>query len=327
MSDRAPQARSSAELMRAVIDNLAEGVLILDSERKVITANPAAAAILGLPLEQIVGNGWPLALGDPQRDAVKDLLRPDGSRVWLSISTTRVELPAPHAGNGVVASFVDVTSAVEARHALETSEHRFRDLTELSADWYWEQDAELRFTDMSMGAKSMGIPPQDFIGKRRWDFPWINMTEADWAAHRATIERHEPFRDLELRRRDASGEVTIISVSGKPVFDAQGRFTGYRGVGRNITQRKRTKRSLREIVERFRSLTELSSDWYWEMDAELRFTYVSQGIRKVRGVGPESLIGKRRWEAKDVIGGGEEMARHRATLEGHLPFKDFVLAR
>jgi len=115
-------------------------------------------------------------------------------------------------------------------------------------------------------------------------------------------------------------------VSGKPLFDAQGRFTGYRGIGRNITQRKRAKRSLREIAERFRSLTELSSDWYWEMDADLRFTYVSEGIRKVRGIAPESLIGKRRWES-DRIGGDEEMQRHRATLEAHLPFRDFVLAR
>jgi len=229
-------------------------------------------------------------------------------------------------GQGVVASFLDLTGAVEARQALRTSEQRFRDLTEMSADWYWEQDAQFRFTDMSLGARTMGIPAESFIGKRRWDFAWTNMTEQDWAAHRGALERHEPFRDLELRRRGENGDSVIISVSGKPVFDSQGRFAGYRGVGRNITQRKRTKRSLREILERFRSLTELSSDWYWEMDAEFRFTYVSEGIRKVRGVGPESLIGRRRWDMQHAAG-EDEMARHRATLEAHLPFKDFVLAR
>jgi diguanylate cyclase (GGDEF)-like protein/PAS domain S-box-containing protein len=152
------------------------------------------------------------------------------------------------------------------------------------------------------------------------------MSEADWAAHRAQLDRREVFRDLQLRRRNDKGETVVISVSGKPVFDAQGNFTGYRGVGRNISKQKRTKRSLHEIAERFRSLTELSSDWYWEMDADLRFTYVSEGIRKVRGFGPEALIGKRRWDTEGV-GGDEDMARHRATLEAHLPFKDFVLAR
>ncbi len=351
MNTSAPLTAHGSELLRAIVDNLAEGVLILNREAKVITANPAAEAILGQPVASLVGTGpadeqwgsvhedgraWPvdehpsldtLATGRPRRNVIKGVRRPDGGRVWLSISTTRVMLPAPHAGHGVVVSFVDVTSTVEARHALERSEHRFRDLTELSADWYWEQDAEFRFVDMSAGTKSMGILAQDFIGKHRWDFDWTNMSREDWAAHRALLERHEPFRDLQLRRRDANGETVIISVTGKPAFDARGRFSGYRGVGRNITQRKRTKRSLREIVERFRSLTELSSDWYWEMDAELRFTYVSEGIRKVRGVAPESLIGKRRWDSKNIVGTGEEMAQHRKTMEAHLPFRDFVLAR
>jgi diguanylate cyclase (GGDEF)-like protein/PAS domain S-box-containing protein len=350
MNAHTPLAKSSSELLRAVIDNLAEGVLIYDSEGKVITANPAAETILGRSLQELVGTrptdrgcvaspvdpvAWPvdrhppldtLATGQPHRDVVKGVMRPDGRRVWISVSTAPVDLPSPYGGRGVVGSFVDVTATVEARQALERSEHRFRDLTDLSADWYWEQDAEYRFTDMSKGTQTMGLSPQTFIGKKRWEFPWINMGEQDWADHRAQLDRHEPFRDLQLRRRDDRGESVVVSVSGKPVFDANGRFTGYRGVGRNITQRKRTKRSLREIAERFRSLTELSSDWYWEMDAELRFTYVSEGIRKVRGIGPESLIGKRRWDF-DRGGGDEEMVRHRATLESHLPFRDFVLAR
>jgi len=349
--DRDRSAPHSSELLRAVVDNIAEGVLILSAEGKVITANPAAEAILGLPLAQIVGTGpadlrwspqqedgstWPaqahpsldtLATGRPHRDVVKGVQRADGSRIWLSISTARVDLPPPYKGHGVVASFIDVTESVRARRALQQSEQRFRDLTELSADWYWEQDVVSRFTAVSSGSGNEGVSVQTALGKRRWEFTWTNMTPEDWAAHRALLERREQFRDMELRRRDEDGQIRIISISGKPVFDARGRFAGYRGVGRNITQRKRTKRSLREILERFRHLTELSSDWYWEMDEDLRFTYVSEGIRKVRGVPPESLVGKRRWESSDIVAGDEEMARHRATLEGHLPFRDFVLAR
>jgi diguanylate cyclase (GGDEF)-like protein/PAS domain S-box-containing protein len=218
-------------------------------------------------------------------------------------------------------------SPEQLRAEIERLERRFRDLIEMSADWYWEQDAEYRFVGMPRGIEAVGIPPEQLIGKRRWDFAWLNMTAADWAAHIAVLDRREPFRDLQLRRRGENGETVVISVSGKPVFDGEGRFTGYHGVARDITQRKRTKRNLREIVERFRSLTELSSDWYWEMDAELRFTYVSEGIRRVRGIAPETLLGKRRWETPDIVSGGEDMARHRATLERHLPFRDFVLAR
>jgi diguanylate cyclase (GGDEF)-like protein/PAS domain S-box-containing protein len=350
MNVRTPVEKSGSELLRTVVDNLAEGVMIYDSDGRVITANPAAEAILGRPLAELVGSrptdrgcvaspvdpvAWPverhppldtLATGQPHRDVVKGVLRPDGKRVWISVSTAPVKLPADYGGRGVVGSFIDVTAAIEARSAMEKSEQRFRDLAELSADWYWEQDADYRFLDVSTGAQTMSIGEQSLVGKHRWDFPWTNMTPEAWDAHRAALERRELFHDLQLRGLNDKGELVFISVSGKPVFDSQGRFTGYRGVGRNITQRKRTKRSLREIAERFRSLTELSSDWYWEMDAELRFTYVSEGIRKVRGIGPETLIGKHRWDY-DRVGGDEDMARHRATLEAHLPFRDFVLAR
>ena len=143
MNTSASLTKHGSELLRAIIDNLAEGVLILNREAKVITANPAAEAILGQSLASIVGTGpadeqwgsvredgspWPagahpsldtLATGRPHRDIVKGVQRPDGGRVWLSISTTRVELPAPHLGHGVVASFVDVTATVEAKHALD----------------------------------------------------------------------------------------------------------------------------------------------------------------------------------------------------------------
>jgi GGDEF domain-containing protein len=119
----------------------------------------------------------------------------------------------------------------------------------------------------------------------------------------------------------------VVSVSGKPVFDAQGKFTGYRGIGRNITQRKRTKRSLREVAERFRSLHRAVLGLVLGDGRRLCASPTSpRGIRKVRGIGPETLIGKRRWEA-DRVGGDDDMARHRATLEAHLPFRDFVLAR
>ncbi|HLB14080.1 MAG TPA: PAS domain S-box protein [Burkholderiales bacterium] len=126
-----------------------------------------------------------------------------------------------------------------AEQRLRESEARFRSLTGLSSDWYWEQDEAFRFTFISaQQAGRTGPMPPVHIGKTRWELPALNLTDEDWARHRAQLARHEPFHDLEIRRPDRDGRPHWASVSGEPVFDAAGRFAGYRGVGRNITERK-----------------------------------------------------------------------------------------
>jgi PAS domain-containing protein len=76
------------------------------------------------------------------------------------------------------------------------------------------------------------------IGKKRWEIPYLEPDEKAWQQHRATLDAHLPFRDFELARPAADGGKRYVSVSGMPVFDERGRFTGYRGVGRHITERK-----------------------------------------------------------------------------------------
>src|SRR5436189_2409230 len=123
---------------------------------------------------------------------------------------------------------------------------RFRKLTELSADWYWEQDAEFRLTFMSKWlAERTGLDASAYLGRRRWDQPALNLGESDWARHRAQLERHEPFRDFEMQRPAAGEGSRWLSISGEPVFDAEGRFRGYRGIGRDITEHKRAEQRLR----------------------------------------------------------------------------------
>jgi len=128
--------------------------------------------------------------------------------------------------------------------SLAESEARFRGLTALSADWYWEQDEEFRLTFMSrpLGEKT-GLDPSAYLGLRRWEQPALNLSAADWDRHRAQLERNEPFRDFEMQRPAPDGGTRWLSISGEPVFDTDGRFKGYRGVGRDITERKRAEES------------------------------------------------------------------------------------
>ena len=134
----------------------------------------------------------------------------------------------------------------QAESALRESEARFRNLTALSSDWYWEQDEQLRFTYMSGGMEQRtGAPAEDYLGHTRWDAPALEVSEGDWQAHRALLEARKPFHDFEMGRRTAEGRMYYVSVSGEPIFDAEGNFRGYRGVGRDITRRKLAQAQLR----------------------------------------------------------------------------------
>ena len=100
--------------------------------------------------------------------------------------------------------------------------------------------------------------------------PYLEPDAEAWRKHRETLDAHLPFRDFELARPTPDGGKRYVSVSGLPIFDKTGRFIGYRGVGRNITEGKRAEDELRESEERFRTLVQFSFDVYWESDAQHR---------------------------------------------------------
>ena len=115
----------------------------------------------------------------------------------------------------------------------------------LTSDWYWEQDAELRFTrvDMRGDASADQSLAQNLIGKRRWE-TGIEI-EGGWEEHRVMLEARAPFRDVLMWRTFPDGARRYVSVSGEPMFDAKGRFLGYRGIGRDVTKQKRIQQLLK----------------------------------------------------------------------------------
>jgi len=142
------------------------------------------------------------------------------------------------------------------RYAFPTASHRkgdlvddterLRTLVEFSFDAYWETDAQHRFTRQDYSERLADAPASGTdIGKTRWEIPYLEPVEKAWRKHRAMLDAHLPFRDFELARPTADGGKRYMSVSGVPVFDGSGRFVGYRGVGRDITERKRAEEERR----------------------------------------------------------------------------------
>lgn len=120
---------------------------------------------------------------------------------------------------------------LERTQELRISEARFRSLTELAADWYWEQDESGAFTKVSGPVLEMlGIQVDALIDAPQ-DTQQIGWNESERAALLKRIAAREPFLDFHLSRQEADGERRQFRVSGQPMFDRTCRFIGYRGVG------------------------------------------------------------------------------------------------
>jgi PAS domain S-box-containing protein len=154
---------------------------------------------------------------------------------------------------------IDVTEHRRAALDLRRSEARFRDLTELSADWFWEQDENFRFVGMKGSPFPLLVPPySNILGKTRWEMPG-SPVQGGWEDHRRVLECHEPFQEFEVQRIGEDGQPLVLSLSGAPVFDDDGRFSGYRGVGRDVTERRRAEQEVErlnaELEERVKQRT------------------------------------------------------------------------
>ncbi|MCX7961792.1 MAG: PAS domain S-box protein, partial [Burkholderiales bacterium] len=185
----------------------------------------------------------------------------------------------------------DVTDRRRAEEALRESEERFRALVELSSDWYWQTDEQHRFVFREGEILyRMGIPPADDYGKTRWELDFVNMTEADWAAHRALLERREEFRDLLLARRSPDGRIHWATISGRPLYDRSGRFLGYHGTGRDITAQMRAEQALRASEAELRLLADNLPAMIFHVAPDLRLRYANRSFVEFylgEGVSPE----------------------------------------
>jgi PAS domain S-box-containing protein len=172
------------------------------------------------------------------------IVRPDGTVRCLRDSMHATPLDDGRMLLDGVAS--DITEHKLASEALRESEARFRSLTELSSDWYWRQDETLTFNYLSSQAIDLtGYTGESSYGKKRWELLNMWPLSGSWDEHKATLAARQPFRDFECYRVGPDGTVRYLSMTGEPIFDAQGRFAGYHGIGRNITERKRIEEELR----------------------------------------------------------------------------------
>jgi PAS domain S-box-containing protein len=189
----------------------------------------------------------------------------------------------------------DVTARRQIEIALRESEERFRSLTALSSDFYWETDREHRLTVRSEGTRTgtksvFSAGPQ--LGKCRWELPYVSPDEAGWREHRAVLDSHRAFRDFQFSRRADDGSVRHISISGEPLFDASGAFKGYRGVGTDITERVQSELALREGKARLQATMNATVDGILTIDAQGRIQSTNRAAEALFGYAMKEMLGQ-----------------------------------
>ena len=257
----------------------------------------AFTAIMSATTAILLWSMIPKALTVPTHGQLENANRDLLSEVMLR---KRAENALREANEALGRRVAERTAELEtANSSLRESEMRFRSLTEMSSDWYWEQDRELRLTFLSSGFdRHSGTSSDKLLGKRRWEEPNQFPLRGTWVEHRAVLEAHQPFRDFEYVRIRDDGEKVFVSLSGVPIYDAAGTFNGYRGLGTNISERTRAEHALHAAEEQFRGLVEQSIAGTYIIQDD-RFAYVNPRCAEIFGYGSaEELIGR---EASSLV--------------------------
>ncbi len=283
--------RENEERLSLILEEAVGGIITIDEKGLVQTLNPAAEKIFGYAPDEVIGRNVSMLMPEPDRskhDGYLENYHATGDdkiigigREVVGLRKNGVEFPMELGiselvlgGKKMFTGFVeDISERKKAQDALLESESRFRDLAETASDWFWEMDRDLRFTYVSERYYEVtGRTPSEIIDKTRSETADKTALEAsceDWDQHRQDLEARRAFSSFVMSNPGArggqyEGRRYYIRLSGRPRFNGDGEFLGYRGTATDITAQVEAETALRQardelevrVLERTRELSE-----------------------------------------------------------------------
>jgi len=315
MSDRLyaqEQLRQSQQMLQLVMDNIPQIIFWKDTASVFLGCNRVFAEIAGLESpEDVVGKtDYDLLYQKEEADLYRESdlrvmqtdtpeyrvivphLQKDGTQLWLEVN--RIPLHDAE-GNviGVLGTCEDITERKQAQEALKSSKERFRNLVEISSDWVWEVDENAVYTYASPKIYDiLGYQPQFMLGKTPFDL--MPPQEAERVANIFVpiVAAQQPFKCLENTNIHQDGHLVILETSGVPIFDGEGKFRGYRGVDRDITERKFREAVLLETQEQLQAILDNSPAFIHLVNTQNTYLLVNHQYEKHFKISKEQIVGK-----------------------------------
>ncbi len=300
--------RESEARLQVQINRMPIGCIVWDREFRVLSWNPAAERIFGFTVEEALGRHpynfivpkaaqppidaiWRRLLnGDTTAHSLNENITKDGRIIICDWSNTPLK-DGSGCVMGVLSMVQDITDRKRAEEALRQSEERYRTIIDNIQDGYLEVDLAGNFTFVNDAeCKNLGYTREELTGMNNRRYMDEENAKKVFQAFNTVYRTGEPVKglDLEVIKKDGTKAFDELSVS--LIRDSEGRPIGFRGISRDVTERKRAEEALRLSEERYRNILKSIEEGYYEVDLTGNFTFVNDSMCQIFGYPREELM-------------------------------------
>lgn len=310
----------SEEKYRTIIASIQEGYFEVDVPGNYTFVNEANCKMLGYTMDELIGMNYRQHMN---KEAAQKLLKPytdlyqtgkpieslevesykkDGTKVIYETSVSLMRDPQgkPIGFRGVSR---DITARKQAEEALKESEEKYRTILETMEEGYYEVDlaGNTTFVNDAM-CRIQGYSREELLGMNNRQYTRPETVEQVYRIFNEVYKTEIPSKiyEHEMIRKDGYRIWTEVSITLRK--DASGKKIGFKGIVRDITQRKKAEESLKESEEKYRTILETMEEGFYETDLSGNITYANDAMCRIHGYSQEELIGLnyRRYTSPDT---------------------------
>ena len=278
--------KDSEERHKELVENIGEGIGVVDTKERFTYVNPAACEIFGLAASHLIGQKLLNFIHPSSHTEILkqtqtrmlgqkgiyevEVLRLDGQRRWIIVTATP-QYDINGNFSGTFGIFRDITKNKLAEARIRESEERLSAIVDLTNDYIWEIDPQWTYTYVSSKVYDiMGYRPEELLGKSPFVFMLPDDVEKVKETLRSYVSQYKPLNLITNRAIHRDGHIVYLESSGIPLFDPNGKYMGYRGADRDITLRKSFENQLIIAKEKAEESDRLKSSILANVSHELR---------------------------------------------------------